>query len=173
MAKINSKNKGNTYERKISTTLSDRFADYTGIKKSFRRNADSGSFFGASNIYRKDEYDTSKATFGDIITPEHFNYSIECKHYKEAPKLGSILNQKVADWDSWIKQAEQDSSNSDKKVLLIVKYNNVDEMVFIKDLINDHDPILIYKGYNVYKLTTFLNQDNSIFFTEEDNKKGE
>lgn len=165
MAKINSKNKGNTYERKISTLFSDRFADYTGIKKSFRRSVDSGAFFGGGNIYRKDEYDTSKATFGDIITPEHFNYSIECKHYKEAPKLSSILNQKVADWDSWLKQAEQDSSNSEKKVLLIVKYNNVDEIVFIKDDIKDEEPVILYKGYKIFKLTTFMNQDNSVFFS--------
>lgn len=167
MARINSKNKGNTYERKISTLFSDRFAEFTGIKKSFRRNADSGSFFGGSHFTRTEEYDTTKATFGDIITPSHFNYSIECKHYKEPPKLGSILNQKVGDWDSWIKQAEQDSENSKKKVLLIVKYNNVDEMVFIKDAIEGHEPVLLYNGYKVYKLVTFLSQDDSSFFTDE------
>lgn len=167
MAKINSKNKGNTYERKISNLLSKRFEEFTGIKKAFRRNADSGSFWGASNMKRVDEYDTSKATFGDIITPDHFKYSIECKHYKEPPKMGSILNQNVADWDKWIKQATQDSENSKKDILLIVKYNNVDDMIFIKGKIDNINPTLIYKSFNVYKLDDFLNQDDDKFFEKE------
>ena len=46
---VNGKAKGNSYERKIANLLSARFKDYTGIDQSFRRNPDSGSYFGGQN----------------------------------------------------------------------------------------------------------------------------
>lgn len=166
MAKVNGKAKGNSYERTISNKLSERFAEYTGIEKSFRRNIDSGSFFGRSNMYRKEVYDTSKATFGDIIIPEHFNFSIECKHYKKMPNFSTIVKQKVSDWDNWLKQAKQDCESSGKKMLLIIKYNNVDDIVFVEEKIEKISSILTYKNYYCYTLNDFLSLDNEFFFQD-------
>ena len=47
---VNGKQKGNRFERDIANMFSERFATYTGIEKAFRRNPDSGSFFGGSNV---------------------------------------------------------------------------------------------------------------------------
>lgn len=162
--KINGKSKGSTYERKIANLLSERFEEFTGIKQSFRRNIDSGSFFGNRNSYRVAQCDLTKATFGDIIIPEHFNFSIECKHYKTMPNFSSIVKQKVSDWDNWLKQSSHDANNANKKSLLIVKYNNVDDIVFVREKIENISCVLQYKEFFCYTLKDFLSMPNDFFF---------
>jgi hypothetical protein len=103
--KVNGKQKGNKFERDIANMLSERFAAYTGIEKSFRRNPDSGSFFGGTNVDRKDIYDTEFAIYGDLICPRNFNFTVECKHYKSPPTVNAILKESVSEWDDWIEQA--------------------------------------------------------------------
>jgi hypothetical protein len=157
---VNGKQKGNKFERDIANMLSERFKDYTGIEKSFRRNPDSGSFFGGSNISRTEEYDTDYAIYGDLICPRSFKFSIECKHYKTAPPLNAVITGKVTEWDKWLLQAKQDADVSGKEMLMIVKYNRTETMVFIDD------PSLIYDGYNVYQLKELLEQEDLFFFAE-------
>jgi len=161
--KVNGKQKGNSFERKIANLLSDRFKEHTGIESSFRRNPDSGSFFGGSNHSRTEKYDTEFAIFGDLICPKSFAYSVECKHYKTAPTFQSVIGGEVKQWDTWIAQAEQDAVKSNKKMLLLIKYNNVEELVFVNET-EALDLRLTYKGKNVYKLSDFLTMDNSRFF---------
>jgi hypothetical protein len=165
MTKINSKNKGSSFERKIANQLSERFAKHLGIEKGFRRNSDSGSYFGGANMSRVVQHDMDRAIFGDLICPINFLYTIECKHYKSAPSFQSLINKDVSQWDTWIKQAEQDSTNANKLCLLIIKYNGVNELVFIKNTI-DKDCIFKYKEYIVYKLSDFLSLDDRLFFSE-------
>jgi len=173
---VNGKQKGNDQERHLSNMLSARFEAYSGIKQSFRRNPDSGSFWGASNQKRTETHDTEYANFGDLLCPKNFNYSIESKAYKKAPSLESIMTQKVTEWDLWLKQCEQDAKNANKKPALIVKYNGVKEIVFLTDgLREDGDPaydgeiippVIHYKQYFVYQLKTFLEQPDSLFFNK-------
>lgn len=161
---MNSKNKGNTFERKIANLLSDRFLEVTGIPKSFRRNADSGSFFGGANKARTETHDLSKASFGDIITPEEFAFSIECKHYKDPPSFSSLIKQEVAALDKWITQAEQDAESSGKLPAIIVKYNNVPEVVLLREAFGSIVPVAHYKAYQIIALTDFLDQEDGWFF---------
>ena len=86
----NGKNKGSSFERKIANLLSDRFESKLGIKNGFRRNPDSGSFFGGSNKQRTQSYSLDYALFGDLICPRNFRFSIECKHYKTPPTLKAL-----------------------------------------------------------------------------------
>jgi hypothetical protein len=160
------KAKGNSFERKIANLLSARFKEKTGIEKSFRRNADSGSFFGGSNVKRTEAYDTEKATFGDIITPATFAFSLECKHYKAPPSFSLIMKQDVKDWDKWIGQAGQDCISANKKMAIIIKYNNVDEFVIVTE---PHDlPVIIkYKEYSIVTLEAWLTLPDDKFFDEE------
>lgn len=161
---MNSKNKGNAFERKIANLLSDRFLNITGKPKMFRRATDSGSFFGGSNKARMDTHDTSKASFGDIIAPDDFAFSIECKHYATAPSFASMVKQEVATFDKWIGQAEQDGESSGKTPCIIVKYNNVPEIVLIESVFGTLEPIGRYKAYFIVPLTDFLAQDDAAFF---------
>ena len=88
---------------------------------------------------------------------------VECKHYKTGPSFQSIVNKEVTQWDTWIKQVEQDSTNANKLPLLIIKYNNVPEFVFVKNKL-EIDEILQYKGYYSYTLSEILKLTNEIFF---------
>lgn len=162
-SKVNGKNKGNTFERKIANLLSERFSIFLGIEKGFRRNADSGSYFGGTNTSRIAEHDLDNACFGDIMCPKAFKYSVECKHYKSAPSFQSIINKEVPQWDTWIKQVEQDSANSNKLPLLIIKYNNVPEFIFIKNKL-DINEIFCYKMYYSYSLCELLKLPDETFF---------
>jgi hypothetical protein len=162
---MNSKNKGNTFERKIANLFSKRFAEKTGIAQAFRRNIDSGSFFGGSNQKRTETHNTENAVFGDINCPSNFNYSLECKHYKAGPSFANLMKQNCKDWDGWISQAEQDSKNSGKKMAIIVKYNNVEEVVILSEPVPDCYN-MPYKAYFVAPLVDFLKMDDSVFFPE-------
>lgn len=161
--KVNGKNKGSTFERKMANKLSARFEKITGIQQSFKRNADSGSFFGGSNQRRLLTHDTTRADFGDLICPATFAYSVECKHYKKPPSFSNIMQQDYKEWDAWLLQATQDSKNSKKKMLLIIKYNNVDELAILDEPISGIANIP-YKQYFVVNLKEFLEQDDSVFF---------
>jgi len=169
MAKgVNGKNKGSTFERKIANLLSQRFAEHLGITQAFRRNPDSGSYFGGTNTARTETHSMDYAIFGDLICPRNFKFSIECKHYKTAPKFQNIINNSITDWDHWIKQAQQDAQNSNKLMALIIKYNNVEEIVITDQLLHGSiTPCLQYKEYFVYKLSNILDLDNSFFFSLE------
>ena len=162
--KINGKNKGSTFERKISNLLSMRFQQHTGLEKSFRRNSDSGSFFGGSNKSRVDTHDTEHAAFGDLICPSTFKFSVECKHYKSAPTFSTVITTDVKQWDLWLAQVDQDSEKSNRSPLLIIKYNNVPELAVVKTKVDGLSTRLEYKGRYFYLLTDFLTQSDTVFF---------
>lgn len=162
---MNAKNKGNSFERKISKILSERFKDYTGLDAAFRRNIDSGSFFGGSNQSRAVTHDVSKATFGDIVCPNNFKFSLECKHYKTPPSFGILLKQESKQWDTWIEQARQDSENSDLAMMLIIKYNGIDEFVLVDTPFQNLKIMFTYKTSYAYSLDQIMSiTDNMVFF---------
>lgn len=170
---VNGKQKGNGFERKIANTLSERFKEHTGLEQSFRRNIDSGSFFGGKNQQRAQTHDLSKASFGDIVVPENFKFSIECKFYKDAPSFNSLLKQDIKQWDGWLKQASQDCKNLNQNMAVIIKYNNVEEIVLLEtamlkvlatQIILDLPVMLEYKEFSIVTLRQFLSLPNDVFF---------
>jgi hypothetical protein len=168
---VNGKNKGNTFERKVATLLSERFEGVTGLKTAFRRNPDSGSFFGGSNKKRTETHDLDRANFGDLICPKTFKFSVECKHYKTGPSFASVVKGKVTQWDGWIKQAQQDAAESGKDMMLIVKYNGVDEVVFLSAPMLNLPLVLPYANVFGYRLEDFLKLDDNTFFMAHENSK--
>ena len=168
---VNGKSKGSGFERKIANLLSARFEPVTGIKQGFRRNTDSGSFFGGSNQKRVETHDLDHALFGDLICPRNFNFSVECKFYKAGPTFSAIVKGNIAQWDDWISQAKQDAANSNKKMMLIIKYNGVEEIVFVETKIPELSLILPYKDVFGYRLHDLLNLQNHIFFSETTSNK--
>ena len=165
MTKVNGKNKGSNYERKIANLLSERFRDQTGLESSFRRNPDSGSYFGGQNQKRTETHNLESAAFGDLICPKAFEFSIECKNYKTAPSFKSILLQDNPQLDKWLSQASQDAANSAKKMALVIKFNLVPDFVVL-----DHKPIsinspMIYKNFFIVTLIDWLTLPDHYFFT--------
>ena len=163
-SKVNGKNKGSSYERKIANLLSARFEKVTGIVSAFRRNADSGSYFGGSNQRRVVTHDLNHANFGDLICPDGFKYSVECKNYKTGPTFAAIVKSKVTQWDTWIKQATQDARNSKKEMLLIIKYNGTDDLVFVEQRQPTLKPLFYYNQVFGYRLKDFLARADDEFF---------
>jgi len=163
---VNGKAKGSNFERKIANTLSARFESALGVKNGFRRNPDSGSFFGGSNKARTESYSLDYAVFGDLICPRNFTYSVECKHYKTAPSFQSVLNHTVTQWDQWLAQAEQDAASSKRAMSLVIKYNNVDIMVFLKQAIPGkyHNR---YKDFYIHLLDDWLAQPDDHFLSSK------
>lgn len=166
MSRVNGKQKGNNFERKIANVFSDRFSAYTGIEKPFRRNPDSGSFFGGTNVARTEIYDTDWAVYGDLICPRNFNFSVECKHYKKPPTMTSILKQDVKQWDGWIKQAQQDAEVSGKEMLIIIRYNNTEILTMTNPDTTRLLPIINYGPVEIQTLENVLNLKDSFFFTD-------
>lgn len=162
---VNSKNKGNSYERKIAKALSERFEAHTGLTSAFRRNADSGSFFGATNQKRIVDHGTEHANFGDILVPSDFKFEVECKHYKTPPSFGSIIKGEYKLFDTWIDQAKQDAENAGKSWMVIAKFNNVDEFVIMEPNSAPQDKLVMrYKGNDIVPLKGLLDEPDTFFF---------
>lgn len=130
---VNSKQKGNQWERDIANYLSKRFKDYLGVEQGFWRRSDSGSRFGGSNQHRKDTHLEEHQGYGDIVCPHDFRWTIEAKHYKEPLSLNAIIKQDSKQLDKWLEQAEQDAKNAGKEPMLIVKYNRCEPFVMVKE----------------------------------------
>lgn len=162
---VNSKNKGNSYERKIAKALSDRFEAHTGLTSAFRRNVDSGSFFGATNQHRIAKHGTEHANFGDILVPADFKFEVECKHYKTPPSFGSMIKGEYKMFDTWIEQAQQDATNAGKSWMVIAKFNNVDEFVIMETGSAPQDKIVMrYKGNDIVPFKALLDEPDTFFF---------
>ena len=163
---VNGKAKGSQFERTIANMLSARFADKTGITSSFRRNPDSGSFFGGSNKKRTETHDLDNAFFGDLICPDAFRFSVECKFYKTGPSFASIVKGKITQWDEWIAQAAQDASSSGKEMLLIIKYNGVETVAFTSTPMLPLQLVMPYKEVYGYRFNDVLGLPDDIFFKQ-------
>jgi hypothetical protein len=162
-----SKNKGNNFERKTAKAFSARFSQYTGLTSAWRRDITSGSFFGKSNQSRLISHGSENANFGDLLGPENFKYSLECKHYKAPPSLNAIIKQ---DWkllDEWISQAQQDAGNAGKIWMIVIKFNNIDEFVLIPELFGTLQSVFNYKKYFAVSLKAMFEQPDDYFFNEK------
>lgn len=163
---VNGKQKGNAFERDIANMLSDRFKEHLGMDQGFRRNPDSGSFFGGKNQQRTETHDTEFAVFGDLICPRSFLWNIECKNYKEAPSFDALLKGKIPVWDGWLAQNDQDAKNAEKHPLLIVKYNRTKVFVVIPETLGPQDcePVMHYGSNLIFTLEAFLEFPDVFFF---------
>lgn len=176
-----SKNKGTAFESKVCTMLNEKFAGHNGVPRPFIRNAGSGGIFGGKHASKMNGISSVYKMVGDIVPPDDgmFRFVIECKHYKDPPTLKSIVCKKSAEWDKWISQVESDARAISKFPMLVIKYNNIPEIVFITEKFEGRDypcPIpreKIIMSYNaknaLYQgltLEDFLSLEKSFFFDE-------
>ncbi|WP_144880510.1 putative PDDEXK endonuclease [Gluconacetobacter diazotrophicus] len=147
----NGKNKGNKWERDVANLFSEHYKNTYKIENSFRRNPDSGSFVGGSNSKRVQTH--TNLNFGDILTPDDFQYVIECKSYKEAPSFKSLLTSNKQ-LDSWFSQASQDADLANKKPIVIVKYNRTPPVVWLNEKPDSY--LIEYNGWYCNTLCNFL-----------------
>ena len=183
MARINSKKKGNSFELALSKDFKILFDD-----EGFMRSPSSGALFGQSNRYRMQGIAEGFAhqVIGDLVVPENFPFSIECKAYGELD-FHNIINGKCSKLDEWIVQAEDDALASKKEMLIVIKINHKGKYVCTRNLelldkrnVSHLDNVLKYKNdYFFYSYKEFEAIANEMTLIKEwkddsiNNKKGE
>lgn len=113
-----SKTKGNLLERDMRDLLNDVY-DST----EFARTPGSGAIMGQGN-FRKNIglADTTKKTLGsDLICPEWFNFSIECKNYADKPNYATIIKGPDKTLDHWLAETCFDAINFEQMPMLFFR----------------------------------------------------
>ena len=155
--RVNSKNKGHSFERKIATLFNNKFQT-----KEFGRSPGSGAFATTHNI------PDHLKIHGDLITPKDFKFCIECKKGYNKENIYSLLNKRSYLW-KFIDQCEKDSKACSKeplvifqqdrqKILAIVRCNifNID----IKKVDINRKSNKEYNNYSMYLLEDLLLYDD-------------
>ena len=104
--RINSRRKGNAFERKISSLLNERFET-----KEFCRSHGSGAFATTHVLPQHIK------VHGDLITPEKFKFVVECKSGYSV-ELDDLYKPKSDFWE-FIKQAKRDGDAANKDWLMV------------------------------------------------------
>lgn len=155
--KINSKDKGNRFERKICKVLNEKFQT-----TEFARSPGSGAFATTHNLPEH------LKVHGDILTPKNFRFVIECKSGYNKESLSSVFNEK-SQLRKFIIQAKRDSEAEKKSFMLIVGQNNQKPIIITNTfVIVDIKPYLnIMIDSEVYKmmlLEDFLKVEDTYFW---------
>jgi len=163
---INSKQKGNSFERIIAKVFSERF------NRSFARTVSSGAYTGGKNVKNAEVLSEEQLLIfaSDIRCPKDFAFSIECKSYK-ALDFYDLFNES-SNLFSWYEQSERDAKLLNKEPLLIVKTNQHKPIVFvemdylIKHPCSDKKPVFIHKCKACFWLEDLLTFSDSFFFID-------
>lgn len=158
----NGKRKGNQAERDVANWLSQRFEAYTGVKQSFRRAPDSGSWFGGLNSGRIEQTLAEAQHFGDLICPVAFRWSVEIKSYREPWSLNSLLSGKIKQLDGWLEQVMRDAANAGKQPMLVCKFNGCQFMVWVQE--DWTGSTLKYKSWHGGLMTDFFSRQDTEYF---------
>jgi len=146
--RINSRNKGNTFERKIAKLLNEHF----NIKE-FNRSPGSGAYATTHNLPEH------LKIYGDLITPNNFRFCIECKKGYNKENIYSLLDNSSDFW-GFIEQCEKDSENSYKLPLILYQQDRRDILAITQADVfpTDINKIKIYKEkeYEIFKLKDLL-----------------
>jgi len=154
--RVNSRNKGNTFERKIAKMLNERF----GVKE-FNRSPGSGAYATTHNLPEH------LKIHGDLITPKDFKFCIECKKGYNKENIYSLLDYSSDFW-GFIEQCEKDSEKSYKvplvlyqqdrrAILAITRANNFEQSIPHIRIKKEHE-------YDIYNLNDILGASTVSWF---------
>jgi hypothetical protein len=118
---MNSKKKGNKFERKIGAW----FTKWTGFK--FERNR------AGSGAWHSNKDSTSDLTCIDERHAHRCKISVECKNYKEIKFEHILLGNKGCDILKFWEQASKDAKRGNKVPILCMRYNSMpaEEFFFV------------------------------------------
>jgi len=154
--RVNSRTKGNTFERQIAKLLNDRFNT-----TEFSRTPGSGAFATTHTL------PDHLKIYGDLITPQNFKYCIECKKGYNNENLYSLYNYSSAFW-GFLDQCEKDSKKCCKIPMVIFKQDRQPTLAIVPSYVHyNSNPIKyiqIMKSdlvkYNIYLLEDLLKQSD-------------
>lgn len=110
--------KGKRFERDIKELLNTAYDTLE-----FTRTPGSGALMGQSN-FRKNSglEDSTKRVLGsDMICPDWFKFSIECKNYNDSPNYSTIIKSSDTKLDYWLAETLFDSINLKQTPLLFFR----------------------------------------------------
>lgn len=152
------KAKGHGFESQVAKL----FSKWWGIENSFVRSPGSGAW---GKLARPANQASTMA--GDLITPEEFPFTIECKKCQTIDFHFLLINPEGCDVAVWLKKlVEEDCKISGKKPMLIFSKNHWKMYCVVQCI--DFDKIanlfpekgtpihLIWKGYASFLLEDFL-----------------
>ena len=155
--RINSRAKGNTFERKIAKLLNETFN-----LKEFSRTPGSGAY---ATTHELPEH---LKIYGDLITPKKFKYTVECKKGYNKENIISLLNYSSDLW-KFIEQSEKDAEKSGKEPLMIYQQDRQPAIAVVrKTSFPKRGPNIEVKKYRIYYLDDLLKLEKSYCFTQDE-----
>jgi len=152
--RVNSRSKGNTFERKICALLNNRFNT-----TEFCRSPGSGAFATTHSLpdYLK--------VYGDLITPKNFKHIIECKKGYNKVNINSIFNNSSELWE-FIKQSERDSQVSGKTSVIVYQQDRQPALIISRiGLFSRFSDTITFDQYEINLLDKILTLSDDYFFT--------
>ena len=159
----NSRAKGSTFERQIAKLFNDRFNT-----TEFSRSPGSGAFATTHDLpdYLK--------IYGDLITPQNFNYCIECKKGYNKENLYSLYNYSSDLW-GFLDQCLKDSEKCDKIPMVIFKQDRQPTLAIVPSHVQTNklqqyieiqkqEDAFTLRVYRIYKLDDLLEDYDSLWF---------
>ena len=160
----NSRAKGSTFERQIAKLFNDRFNT-----TEFSRSPGSGAFATTHDLpdYLK--------IYGDLITPQNFNYCIECKKGYNKENLYSLYNYSSDLW-GFLDQCLKDSEKCDKIPMVIFKQDRQPTLAIVPSHVQTNklqqyieiqkqENAFTLRVYRIYKLDDLLEDYDSLWFS--------
>jgi len=158
--RINSRTKGNAFERKIAKILNERFNT-----KDFCRTPGSGAFATTHTLPEHMQ------VHGDLITPKNFRFTIECKKGYNKEGLCELFNPK-SKLISMIAQASRDSSKYSQNFMLILAQDRKEPLVITNyPMAGYHQMERVFADFawgkvTIVTLDNFLSLSDIDFFEE-------
>ena len=133
--KVNSRQKGSAFERKVCKILNTTFNT-----TEFNRSPGSGAYATTHNL---PEY---LKIYGDIITPSNFKFNIECKKGYNNINLYSLLDNSSKFWE-FVEKAEKDSLASKKEPMVLYQQDRQPILAIVRKA-------TVFVGINAYTTVT-------------------
>lgn len=155
--RLNSKAKGNRFERQVVDILNKRFNT-----TDFCRTPGSGAF---ATTHKLPEH---LQVYGDLVTPKNFRFTFELKAGYNKESVESLFNPK-SQLRQFIEQAERDSTKAKKDWIIILKQNNKDPICILEDIQdynNKNYEFIRYKKYMLLSLESLLALSDDWFYTK-------
>lgn len=154
--KKNGQSKGKRTERSLAKLFSERF------NQPFSRTVGSGNRTSQVNLSEQ----AKNLYSGDLVVPEGFKWTLECKGGYPEIDLNSIFSSGNSKLNGFLEQAEKDSKICKRKPMLLWKQNRKEWLAFIKTNELDLSKFqyrLQYRDWSCVSLTELLKESDSFF----------
>jgi hypothetical protein len=143
---VASKPKGSGWELEVAKDLTEK----TG--REFRRVPLSGAWMGGRNQAKNAGVlsGAQEGLTGDIIGPDNWPFSMECKNTAAYPRLHLMLLQNDQEVDKWIEEAHFDAVNVNKVPVLPLKRTYRGEFILVPRAVDQSWPIYCNSMTYVY-----------------------